>query len=156
MQQTTLFDEHSIGPIINVASVPQRSPFRYPGGKTWFVPYVRRWLAGFRAKPAVFVEPFVGGGIIALTVAAERLAEHVIMVELDQDVAAVWEAILDRESNEQLVQAILEFEMTVENVRHTLAQPPATKLDRAFQTILQKPHISWRYPCSRFEPHQAW
>lgn len=30
---------------VNVASVPQRSPFRYPGGKTWLVPYVRDWLA---------------------------------------------------------------------------------------------------------------
>lgn len=137
MQQTTLFDEQPIGPIINVASVPQRSPFRYPGGKTWFVPYVRRWLAGFRTKPATFVEPFVGGGIIALTVAAERLAEQVIMVELDQDVAAVWQTILDPEGNEQLVGAILGFKMTKENVRHALAQPPETLLARAFQTILK-------------------
>ena len=28
--------------VINVASVPHRSPFRYPGGKTWLVPHVRR------------------------------------------------------------------------------------------------------------------
>ena len=25
--------------IVNVASVPQRSPFRYPGGKTWLIPF---------------------------------------------------------------------------------------------------------------------
>lgn len=31
--------------VVNVASVPQRSPFRYPGGKTWLVPYVRLWLS---------------------------------------------------------------------------------------------------------------
>ena len=24
--------------VVNVASVQQRSPFRYPGGKTWLVP----------------------------------------------------------------------------------------------------------------------
>jgi len=45
--QMTLFDigEQSIGAsIINVASVPQRSPFRYPGGKTWLIPTVRQWL----------------------------------------------------------------------------------------------------------------
>jgi hypothetical protein len=30
---------------VNVASVPQRSPFRYPGGKTWLIPYIRSWLA---------------------------------------------------------------------------------------------------------------
>ena len=31
--------------VVNVASVPQRSPFRYPGGNTWLVPYVRLWLS---------------------------------------------------------------------------------------------------------------
>lgn len=30
--------------IVNVASVPFRSPFRYPGGKTWLVPQIRHCL----------------------------------------------------------------------------------------------------------------
>jgi len=39
------FDEQIAGTsIINVASVPQRSPSRYPGGKTWLIPTVRKWL----------------------------------------------------------------------------------------------------------------
>ena len=45
--QMTMFDlgEQPIRQaIINVASVPQRSPFRYPGGKTWLIPTVRQWL----------------------------------------------------------------------------------------------------------------
>lgn len=33
--------EDARGQIVNVASVPQRSPFRYPGGKTWLVPHIR-------------------------------------------------------------------------------------------------------------------
>ena len=73
---------------INVASVPQRSPFRYPGGKTWLVPYIRSWLSQANQKPKEFIEPFVGGGIISLTVAAEHLAEHVVMMELDEDVSS--------------------------------------------------------------------
>ena len=48
--------------IVNVASVPHRSPFRYPGGKTWLVPRVREWLASLPQRPALFVEPFAGGG----------------------------------------------------------------------------------------------
>ena len=33
-------------PAVNVACVPQRSPLRYPGGKTWLIPHVRAWLGG--------------------------------------------------------------------------------------------------------------
>src|SRR5206468_7753694 len=76
--------------IVNVASVPQRSPFRYPGGKTWFIPHLRDWLQSFKNRPSVFVEPFAGGGIASLTVAMEDLAERVVMAELDSNVAAVW------------------------------------------------------------------
>jgi DNA adenine methylase len=36
-----------------------------------------------------FFEPFAGGAIVSLTVAAEKLANHVTMVELDENVAAV-------------------------------------------------------------------
>src|SRR5580693_7008780 len=80
---------------INVASVPQRSPFRYPGGKTWFVPYLRDWLRSKSKLPTRFIEPFAGGGIVSLTVAFERLAKHVIFAELEPGVAAVWRVVLN-------------------------------------------------------------
>jgi DNA adenine methylase len=77
----------------NVAQVRQLSPFRYPGGKTWLVPEVRKWLMASKIRPSVFVEPFAGGAIVGLSVAAEGLAEHVFLGELDDDVAAVWQTI---------------------------------------------------------------
>ncbi len=80
--------------VVNVASVPQRSPFRYPGGKTWLVPQIRSWLNSQPKRPSLFVEPFVGGGIVGLTVAFEGLADRVLMVELDEQVASVWKALL--------------------------------------------------------------
>ena len=86
MQAVLLPDTSSI---VNVASVPQRSPFRYPGGKTWFVPHLRDWLQSLRKRASVFVEPFAGGGIASLTVAMENLADRVVMAELDSNVAAV-------------------------------------------------------------------
>ena len=46
---------------VNVASVPQRSPFRYPSGKTWLVPYIRDWLRHNKTRPARLIEPFAGG-----------------------------------------------------------------------------------------------
>src|SRR5260370_25052235 len=63
---------------VNVASVPQRSPFRYPGGKTWLVPYIRSWLASKSDPIGVLIEPFAGGGVVGLTAAFEGLAEHVV------------------------------------------------------------------------------
>ncbi len=145
MYQQSLFDYDHLTGVVNVASVPQRSPFRYPGGKTWLVPRIRRWLSpAVRAHigmepihPQEFIEPFAGGGIISLTVAFERLADHVTMVEIDEDVAAVWRTILDGESAEWLAHAILAFDMTHDAVVETLAQTPDSMQERAFQTILR-------------------
>ena len=122
--------------IVNVASVPQRSPFRYPGGKTWLIPQIRRWLSSKEQKPREFVEPFAGGAIAGLTVAFECLAEHVIMVELDEDVASVWHTILGGEGK-WLAERILSFEFSYHNVQKMLSTIPTNLRERAFQTILR-------------------
>lgn len=121
---------------VNVASVPQRSPFRYPGGKTWFVPYLRDWLQSRTKTPARFIEPFAGGGIVSLTVAFERLAKHVVFAELDPGVAAVWRVVLNGEA-EWLAKQILEFDLVEENVRKTLDAKGDSVREKAFQTILR-------------------
>lgn len=122
--------------IVNVASVPFRSPFRYPGGKTWLVPRIRQWLASRPAKPEVFFEPFTGGGIVGLTVAFEDLAEHVILVELDHQVAAVWKTILGHDG-EWLADRIVEFNFSSEAVEFELKKTNLATKDQAFQTILK-------------------
>ena len=77
VQQLPLLEDtlpqHPFDAIVNVASVPQRSPFRYPGGKTWLVPLFRRWMFSLPTEPKLLVEPFAGGGIISLTAAFEYL-----------------------------------------------------------------------------------
>jgi len=121
---------------VNVASVPQRSPFRYPGGKTWFVPTFRRWIASMKARPRILVEPFAGGGIISLTALFENLVERVVMVELDDEIAAVWEAIVKGDA-EWLAHRILTFQVTKEAVLEELQKTPTTIREKAFQTILK-------------------
>ncbi|MBX2964601.1 MAG: DNA adenine methylase [Cyclobacteriaceae bacterium] len=137
--QLTIFDvsEAQTGnSIVNVASVPQRSPFRYPGGKTWLIPTVRQWLKQNNKVADLLIEPFAGGGIVSLTTAFEKLAGHVIMVELDEEIAAVWEVILN-EKNKWLANRILKFELTHENVRIELDKPNKKIHDIAFCTILK-------------------
>ncbi|HEX9005421.1 MAG TPA: DNA adenine methylase [Blastocatellia bacterium] len=136
MAQPALFLGLKKKTIVNVASVPQRSPFRYPGGKTWLVPRIRKWLSSLPAKPAEFIEPFAGGGIVSLTVAAEGLADHVTMVELDEQVAAVWETVIGGNAI-WLGERICSFELTDETLKEELAKTPVTISERAFQTILK-------------------
>src|SRR6266436_534201 len=81
--------------VVNVASVPHRSLFRYPGGKTWLVPRVRRWLASLSSRPKEFCEPFAGGGIVGLSVLFENSVDSLTLIELDENVAAVWQTILN-------------------------------------------------------------
>ena len=145
MQQMILFNTIEQTGVVNVASVPQRSPFRYPGGKTWIVPRLRRWLSPYVRQqfglspmnPAHLIEPFAGGGIVSLTVAAENLTEHVTMVEIDDDVAAVWQTLLDGEDWSWITQQIGEFDLTFENVAAFLARKDLTLREKAFKTILR-------------------
>lgn len=135
LQTLPLFPQ-SLSEVVNVAAVPQRSPFRYPGGKTWLVPQLRRWLHSKPQPPSLFVEPFAGGGIAGLTVAFEALAEGVLLIELDPDVAAVWQTILSPRNN-RLAKMIEDFDLNEEHVRRILDRRHRSTLDRAFATILR-------------------
>jgi len=87
-------------------------------------------------KPSTLVEPFAGGGIISLTALFEDLVEKVVMVELDDEIAAVWESIVNGDA-EWLANRILTFNLTKEAVIRELKKTPSTQRDKAFQTILK-------------------
>jgi DNA adenine methylase len=122
--------------VTNVASVPHRSPFRYPGGKTWLVPEVRRWLAGLPARPRVFCEPFCGGATVGLSVLFDGLVDRLVLVELDQDVASVWETLLGGRADE-LIDRIGRFQISHESVRAVLVGAYGSLAERAFATIVR-------------------
>lgn len=131
-----LFQELDTPKPVNVASIPQRSPFRYPGGKTWFVPTFRAWIRTLPSKPKVLVEPFAGGGIITLTALFEKLVGRAVMVELDEDVAAVWITVVEGNAK-WLAKRILEFDLTKESVIAEISRSAVDVKERAFQTILK-------------------
>lgn len=121
-------------PAVNVASVPQRSPLRYPGGKTWLIPHIRAWLEGFDAPPRLLLEPFAGGGIASLTAVMEGLVQRCRMVELDPDVAAFWRAAL--EHGPGLRRRINAFQPARDAVEALARSAPEAPLDRGFRTLV--------------------
>lgn len=121
-------------PAVNVAEVPQRSPLRYPGGKTWLIPHIRAWLTEQDSPAPLLVEPFAGGGTVSLTAVMEGLVEHALMVELDADVSAFWEAALTRGAD--LIDRVLSFEPTRDRVNEIQRSRPVDLVDHGFRTLV--------------------
>jgi DNA adenine methylase len=137
--QLSIFDtkqkKTSVAKVVNVSSVPQRSPFRYPGGKTWLIPVVRKWLKQNNDYKKL-IEPFAGGGIVSLTAAFENLANQIIMIEIDEEVAAVWEVIINGD-NEWLAKEIYAFDLTPQHANEILQKKDKSIKKQAFRTILK-------------------
>ena len=121
--------------VVNVSSVPQRSPLRYPGGKTWLVPQIRMFLEGLDFRPEVFVEPFAGGGIASLTSVMEDYVDRAVLCEMDPDVANLWQCMID--DAEELARKIEGFSLTPETVNAVLVGPEVSGMEAAFRTLLR-------------------
>ena len=119
---------------VNVASVPQRSPLRYPGGKTWLIPHIRFWLENRKLPPRLLIEPFAGGGIVSLTSVMEGLVRHCKMSELDREVAAFWHAALN--NGPALCDRVLQFHPTRKAISKLANSQPQSTVDRGFRTLV--------------------
>ncbi|MBC6442634.1 MAG: DNA adenine methylase [Rhodobacteraceae bacterium] len=119
-------------PVVNVATVPQRSPLRYPGGKTWLIPHIREWLGN--SGPDSLIEPFAGGGTVSLTGVMENLVSTALMIEIDPKVAAFWRSVL--EHGTILKERILQFEPTIERLREIERSTPSCVLENGFRTLV--------------------
>lgn len=128
----TLFGEPDLR-LPNVATVPQYSPFRYPGGKSRWYNFVKHWVLSTR--PDTFIEPFAGGAHAGLAVAIEGLADRVLLVELDDNVAAVWKTILSDDAD-WLIRRIANFDLTRANAEEMIEQKDRSVRDRAFAMIV--------------------
>ncbi len=121
-------------PAVNVAAVPQRSPLRYPGGKTWLIPHIRHWLESADPPVVRLIEPFAGGATVTLTAVMEGFVDRALMAELDRDVAAFWHLAL-RQPDELMLQ-VQEFRATRFSVQMLDARAPRNLLEHGFRTLV--------------------
>lgn len=118
---------------------PQYGIFRYPGGKSWLIPEIKNWIASLPKKPSIFVEPFAGGAIAGLTVAAEGLAPKVLLSEIDADISSVWKTVFGERNADidWLCERLRTFAVSVDSVNEVLERRPANHRERAFRTIVR-------------------
>lgn len=112
------------------------SPFRYPGGKTWFIKTAREWLKNRPRRPTVLVEAFGGGAGVSLAAVNEDLVPKAAFAEIDRDVCAAWQCMLNGEA-EWLIRRIGNFKIGRRRVEKLLSHNPRLKRDRAFKCILR-------------------
>ncbi len=113
-----------------------KSPFRYAGGKSWFVKIASKWIANRPVRPKLLVEPFAGGANISLSAVHANLVDKAEFSELDRDVAATWKSMLNGHSV-WLAEKVRSFPIGRRNVIKHLEQKPATLHERAFRCLLR-------------------
>ena len=113
-----------------------KSPFRYAGGKSWFVKIARKWISNRPVRPKLLVEPFAGGANISLSAVHANLVDKAEFSELDRDVAATWKSMLNGHAF-WLAEKVRTFPIGRRNVIQHLEQKPTTLHDRAFHCLLR-------------------
>lgn len=87
------------------------SPFRYPGGKSSLLPLLRRvlFVNGLQRRP--YVEPFAGGGGLALSLLFSRAVTEIHLNDVDPAIWSFWHtATTDAET---LIDFIRNVELSV-------------------------------------------
>ncbi len=109
---------------------------RYPGGKSKYTDFILPALyklSGF----SVYVEPFVGGGSIALAMAAKHPDVKLVLNDFDQGLAAFWDLIANAPESDfqNFEHRILNTQPTVAMFEEMLDSNPLDRLDKAFRTF---------------------
>src|SRR5436190_23284154 len=106
------------------------SPFRYPGGKSRLRVTIINWISQLGFRPTHCVEPFAGGASVGLAVAELDLADHVTLAEIDPDVSAVWDVVLNGHAT-ALADRISNFRLSRATAAEVIAHAPTDQLARA-------------------------
>lgn len=70
------------------------SPLRYPGGKGKLVPFFEQLLTDNNLNDGTYVEPYVGGGAVALSLLLREYVQRIIINDKDRSIYAFWHSVL--------------------------------------------------------------
>ncbi|MBI9047769.1 MAG: DNA adenine methylase [Anaerolineaceae bacterium] len=89
------------------------SPLRYPGSKRGLIDYIKEALEINAVEPALYVEPFVGGGSVAINLLHENLVNQAILVDLDPWITSFWQTVFF--DSDWLINQVQNIDVTLEN-----------------------------------------
>lgn len=105
------------------------SPLRYPGSKRGLVSYIKTALELNGLRPSLYIEPFAGGGSVALQLMDEDIVETVILVDKDPWIASFWQTLFF--DTEWLVEQVMTIEVTLDKWQQFKSSKPTDVRDQA-------------------------
>lgn len=108
---------------------PILSPLRYPGSKRGLVGYIMEVLKINDLLPSLYVEPFIGGGSVAINLLNQNLVEKVILVDRDPWISSFWTTVFF--DTNWLVNQIQTMVASIDNWYFYKNQNPSTIREQA-------------------------
>ncbi|CAL2111096.1 DNA adenine methylase [Tenacibaculum sp. 190130A14a] len=91
------------------------SPLRYPGGKGKLISFIKSIYDSNRLKGNTYIEPYTGGGAVALSLLIDGYAENIIINDFDRSIYAFWYCLLNH--TDELCQLINDTPITIDEWR---------------------------------------
>lgn len=88
------------------------SPLRYPGGKAKLSNYIMQVIKQNDLHEGVYIEPYVGGGSVALSLLYNDVVHKVIINDKDRSIYAFWYSVLNE--TDALCRLIADTEITMD------------------------------------------
>ena len=73
---------------------PTVTPLRYPGGKTWLLPYINDFLMFHKIELGTIVEPFAGSASVSIGLLRSGMADKAVLCESDPMIISFWKSTL--------------------------------------------------------------
>ncbi len=88
------------------------TPLRYPGGKGKLADYVKETYKANKILEGHYVEPYTGGGAVALDMLLSGTTEHIHINDIDPAIFSFWHAVLHQ--TDELVDLIERTEVSID------------------------------------------
>ena len=89
------------------------SPLRYPGGKNKLSSYVQQLIKYNNLEKCTYIEPYTGGGAVALRLLFDGVVDNIIINDFDRSIYAFWYSVLNY--TDELCSLIEKTPVTMEN-----------------------------------------
>lgn len=109
------------------------SPLRYPGSKRRLMIYIGKTLKANNFSPTYYIEPFVGGGSIAIYLLYNKIVENVILADIDPWIASFWQTVFW--DSEWLIEQIENAPITLEAWYSAKNSLPITRREQAWACL---------------------